>query len=332
LRALFLFLLFAMSLVARPVFAREASRIAIVHELSADERAIGRLRAELSTLGFEVVDVTLAANEGATALDDAARRVNAFAAVHVVPSKGGVEVWIADGATGKTLSRERVIGPGEPFDDVAALQAAELLRARLAELGLAPKRAKTESSTQVEHPPPKPREDVSRLVLQIGPAIGLSPGGLGPTVHGLVGLRWRTWTTVGFDAFAVLPISAARVSAPEGSADVRPSLAGLSVAAWLLDPISPWQVTAAGGLALAHLSIAADPVPPFLGRSEQNTAAMPFVRLSAARVMGARFRLGLDMFAGVATPRPIIRFDGREVAHWGQPLFLSVLTLGVALD
>src|SRR5512134_2332583 len=99
-----------MNLVVGLAHAGESSRIAIVHELSADERAIARLRAELATLGFEVVDVTLAAHEGASALDDAARRVNAFAAVHVVPSKGGVEVWVADSATGKTLRREQVIG------------------------------------------------------------------------------------------------------------------------------------------------------------------------------------------------------------------------------
>jgi hypothetical protein len=59
---------------------------------------------------------------------------------------------------------------------------------------------------------------------------------------------------------------------------------------------------------------------------------MPFARLSVARAMGPRFRVGLDASVGVATPRPVIQFDEREVAHWGQPLFLSVLDLAVALD
>jgi hypothetical protein len=252
-----------MSLVAGLARAGETPRIAIVHELSADERAIARLRAELSTLGFEVVDVTLAAHEGASALDDAARRVNAFAAVHVVPSKGGVEVWVADSATGKTARREQVIGPGEPFDDVVALQAAERLRAHLAELGLTPKRPEREQTTEVApRATTKPRADTARLFLEVGPAAALSPGGLGVTGHAFVGLRWRTWTTVGFDTFVALPITAATVSAKEGSADVRPSLGGIDVAAWLFEPGAPWQVAAAGGIALAHLSIAADPVPP----------------------------------------------------------------------
>ncbi len=330
---MFLAVFLAMSLVAGLAHAGEPSRIAIVHELSAEERAIARLRAELSTLGFEVVDVTLAANEGASALDDAARRVNAFAAVHVVPSRGGVEVWVADSATGKTLRREQIIGPGEPFDDVVALQAAERLRAHLAELGLAPKRVEPQQPTRAPSPAPaKPRADIARLFLEAGPGAGLSPGGLGVTGHAFVGLRWRTSRTVGFDAFVALPITAATVSAKEGSADVRPSLGGVDVAAWLLDPGGPWQIAAAGGIALAHLSIAADPVPPYLGQDEQNFAAMPFARLSVARAMGPRFRVGLDALVGVATPRPVIQFAGREVAHWGQPLFLSVLDLAVALD
>jgi hypothetical protein len=324
--------LLATSLVAGAARAATTPRIAVVHELSADERAVGRLRAELSTLGFEVVDVTLAPNEGATALDDAARRVNAFAAIHVVPSQGGVEVWIADSSTGKTLRRELVIGPGDPFDDVVALRAAEILRARLAELGLAPKRSEAKQAFDTTPSPPKAKSEARSFFLELGPGAALSPGGLEATVHGFVGVRWRTWTTVGFDVFVAFPITAATISEPEGSASVRPSLGGIDIAAWFFDATAAWQATAGAGISLANLAIEADPVPPLLGRSERSTMAMPFGRLSLARAIGPRFRVGLDAFLGVTLSRAVIRFDDREVAHWGQPLFLSAVSLGVALD
>jgi hypothetical protein len=336
LRAFFLVVLLAMSLVATRAHASGPERIAVVHERAADERAVGRLRAELSTLGYEVVDVTLAPNEGATALDDAARRVNAFAAVHIVPNKGGVEVWIADGATGKTLFRELVIGSGEAFDDVVALKAAELLRASLAELGLSPKPKPTPPPTSTEkpaaRPPPEMPEEPPRAYFELGPGVLLSPGGVGANVVGLVGARFRFHTVLGLDAFVALPITPATVSASEGSADVRPWLFGLDLAAWLFDPRSVWQVSGAAGIGVAHLVIEGDPTPPLLGQRETSTVALPFGRVSVERGFGTRFRLGLHGFVGVAAPEHVIRFDGREVATWGRPVVLSTFDFAIALD
>lgn len=324
-----------MLVVASRARAGESARIAVVHEFAADERAIGRLRAELSTLGLEVVDVTLAPTEGATALDDAARRVNAFAAIHVVPEKGGVEVWIADPKSGKTLFRELVIRPGETFDDVAALKAVELLRASLAELGLSLKhREDTRPSQTIPPVQPLPRKPIepARFFLELGPALAVSPGGVGPTGHAFVGLRWRTRTTFGLDAFSALPVAGATVSEAEGSAAVSPWIFGLDGAVWFFDPAAHWQVSAAGGFAIAHLAIEGDPVPPLLGQSDAMTVALPFARLSVERSLGARFRVGFQGFVGIAAPRPSIQFDGREVAEWGRPLVLSTVSLGIALD
>jgi hypothetical protein len=335
LRAWFFAVVIAMVLIAPDARAAEPARIAVVHELSADARAIGRLRDELSTLGLEVVDVTLAPTEGATALDDAARRVGAFAAVHVVPAKGGVEVWIADQTSGKTLFRELVVAPGETFDDVAALKAVELLRASLAELGFSLKPREEVRPTQpvTPTPPPTPTPpEPARLFLELGPALAMSPGGVGATGHAFVGLRWRAFTAFGIDVFSALPITAARVAAAEGSAEVRPWLFGLDGAVWFFDPNADWQVAAAGGIGLAYLAIQGDPTPPLMGRSDATTIALPFARFSLDRRLGERFRLGFQALVGVAAPRPAVQFDGREVADWGRPLVLSTLELGIALD
>ena len=324
-----------MVLIAPEARAAEPPRIAVVHELSADMRAIGRLRDELATLGFEVVDVTLAPTEGATALDDAARRVGAFAAVHVVPAKGGVEVWIADQTSGKTLFRELVVAPGEPFDDVAALKAVELLRASLAELGfsLKPREEVRPPQPVTPTPPPTPTPpEPARLFLELGPALAMSPGGVGATGHAFVGLRWRMSTALGVGVFSAIPITSASISAAEGSADVRPWLFGLDGAVWFFDPSADWQVAAAGGIGLAYLAIQGNPTPPLMGRSDARTVALPFARLSLDRRLGERFRIGLQALVGIAAPQPVIQFDEREVAYWGRPLVLSTLVLGVALD
>jgi hypothetical protein len=85
-------------------------------------------------------------------------------------------------------------------------------------------------------------------------------------------------------------------------------------------------------MALAHLAIDGSAQPPLLARKESTTVALPFLRLSFGRWLASRVGLGASGFAGVAMPRPAIRFDGREVAEWGRPVVIGVLTCSVALD
>ena len=318
--------------------AAEPPRIALVHERAADERALGRLRAELSSLGLEVVDVVVRETSGAP-LDESARSVGAFAAVHVVPRRGGVEVWVADRKSGGTLVRERVIGPGGAFDDVLALQAAELVRATLVDLGLAPKPAAENTEPAPENPPPPsprpvplPGKDDPRPSLEIGPALSADPGGLGPALHAFVGARYRATRALGLDAWSALPLTPATVEEPEGRADVRALLFGVGASAWPFAPGSDFQLALAGGTGLAHLTIDGRARPPLLARAEATTAALVFSRLSIAQRLGSRVGLGASGFVAVAFPRPAVRFDAREVAEWGRPLVLGVLACDVALD
>lgn len=316
--------------------AEGAPRIAVVHESSADENAIGRLRAELTTLGLEVVDVKREPGSGGEPPDAAARELGAFAAVRVVPGTGGVEVWIADRGTGATILREFVVAPRSTFDDVVALQAVELLRAKLAELGLPPKSvvasappAPVAATTRAR---PPPQSDEHHLLLQAGPGIMTSPGGLGATAGAFASVRWRATRAFGLDAWTFLPISSAGIETELGSASVRPYVFGIDAAVWLLPRGESWQLVVAGGIGVAHLVIDGRAQPPLLSRTETSTVALPFARLSAERRLSARFGLGLDGIVGVSTPKPIIRFDGREVADWGRPVVAGVLVFDLALD
>jgi hypothetical protein len=325
-----------LSLLAARAQADELPRIAVVHAASAADGVTGRLRDELSTLGLSVVDVTLGPEEGATSLDDAARRVDAFAAVQVVPAKGGVEVWIADRVTGKTLLRELVVAPGAALDDVVALQAVELLRASLAELGFSKKPAgdvrSTPAVTRSAPSLPPPRRETRKFWLQVGPALAISPGGLSASGHALIGFRWRAAKQVGADAWGLLPVLSASVSGPEGTADVSPLLFGADVAIWFLEPEADFQVSGAGGVALARLGIDGHAVPPLASRAETSIAPVPFARVSLERRLGSRLGLELDGFVGVAAPRPVLRFNGREVADWGRPLVIGTICFDAAFD
>lgn len=329
-------LVWAVCLLTAPGRADEIPRIAVIHDTNADSRTIVRLHGELSTLGLHVVEVRLGPNEGASSLDDAARRANAFAAVRVVPAGNGIEVWVADRVTGKTLLREIVVGPGDAADDVAAIQAVELLRASLAELGLSPKQhGDVPPSPAVERiapVTPDTRRNEHHLSIQVGPAMVVSPGGFGVAGNGFIGVRFRANRTLGVDAWTLLPILSARTEQPEGSATLSPFLGGLDAALWFIEPGKHWQLSMAGGIGVVRLGIEGQAAPPRAGKSDPLVLALPFARISLSGALSARLALGLEGFVGVAMPEPVVRFDGRPVADWGRPMTAFALSFNAAVD
>jgi hypothetical protein len=101
---------------------------------------------------------------------------------------------------------------------------------------------------------------------------------------------------------------------------------------WFLEPDADFQVSGAGGVALARLGIDGHAVPPLASRGDTSIAALPFARVSVGRRLGSRLGLELDGFVGVATPRPVLRFNGREVAEWGRPLVVGSVCFDAAFD
>jgi hypothetical protein len=89
---------------------------------------IDRIRAEVAGLGLAVL-----VRESAGPLEDEARAEHAVAAIRVLPSHKGVEVWMADETSGRSLLRQLIVDerPGGPDQGLIALQTAELLRTSL---------------------------------------------------------------------------------------------------------------------------------------------------------------------------------------------------------
>ena len=74
--------------------------------------------------------------EAVDSLDAAGRNNQATAAIRMVPSRKGVEIWLANQPTGRTLLRQLIIDEraSTPNEGLVALQTAELLRTSLLRL------------------------------------------------------------------------------------------------------------------------------------------------------------------------------------------------------
>jgi hypothetical protein len=306
-----------------------ADRILVVED-DQTRRVGARLRAELESLGFETQVADTSEEPTRASLEEAARQAGAMAALRVRASRAGVEVWIQDRVTSKTVLREVVVAEGQD-ESVVAVRAVELLRASLLEVG-APGFAggelpPTPTVERLVEPPAPPER---RLSLALGPALGLSPGGLGPTPHVDVAVRWRAAGRFVLGTRVFVPALPAAVDGPEGRASVSLSAASITGDAELLPPGRFFARAGVGvGALWAHMDGAA--APSFVGRGDDVFAALSFVHAGAAVAASRDVRFFGDATLAVATPRPVVRFADREVASWGRPAAFFTLGLEVGV-
>lgn len=309
-----------------PAAAAENVRIVLVGEAGAPSRGLARLRAELDALGLEVVEMELdPENRSPTALDDLARKVGAFAAVRLVPSVNGAEVWVADRITGKTVLREVVVGRHQTADDIVALRAVELLRVSLLELRMPRAEPQPEVAARVQELVPATEPATYPFEATVGPAVSTSPGGLTAALQGFLALRYNLPELLAIEAFAMLPTFSTRIGTDQGQADVSIGMAGLGLQLRLSERTIRTRVGA--GAAAVLLRMNGSPNPPYQGRSDSIVSGAPFVSFGLARDLGPSLALGAEVIAGAAVPRPVIEFAGGQVATWGRPFACAALTL-----
>jgi hypothetical protein len=71
------------------------------------------------------------------------------------------------------------------------------------------------------------------------------------------------------------------------------------------------------------------PSPGFVGYSQVNLIAAPYLRVGSAFSLANAWRLSADVLAAVSTPEPVIYFENRRASAWGRPLLLG--TLGIEI-
>jgi len=310
-----------------------------------------RIEAELVALGFHVVHVDGAANTGTPAqLQAAARGANAAAALSLLPSADGVEVWVVDRVTGKTLSRDVVAADAraEP-ERVIAVRVVELLRASLLELDLpAPPEGEVQPTPELRaavglprvHATPEPEPAASEprpLSAPASPSAFLfdaalggntSVGALAITPLGALGAFWQPAPHVAVGLRATIPLASAQASAPEGSA---------RVATWQMradariEPLSARHLVSPFfelGLGLIWFQVVGTrATSPFRVASEQLLSAGPDASIGVRWRLSSSWALCSMAGASVAFAKPVVEFAGRHVATLARPL--AAWTLGM---
>lgn len=316
-----------------PAAAEQAERVAIAGSGSPE---LGRkLRAELSYAGFGAADSTSAPRAPATVLV-------------LAPDRVQLTVQSTSDGDPFTQTLDRAPGEGDSF----ALRIVEVLRARLVDVGWtlpeperspepqpSPEPAASEppepgAATAPEaEPAPLPAaaeaEPSSGLDPAAAPSGGLglwlgagalgswAPGGLGITPHAALSARVEPGRAWGATLLAQLPLRDGAVAAEEGEA--RIAWTALSAAVDHRLPLAaPWLCSLGLGAALFVLDAAGQAQPQFSGRRERLTAGAGFALLGVGRELSSWLRLRALALAGAAAPRPVLRFDGREVAGLGS--------------
>jgi hypothetical protein len=315
---------------ADPAHQEAASTIAVV--CAPGDRFGLRIVAELESLGFraEVLDPS-AEPASRASLKASARQAGAIAAIRAVPSERGVEVWIADRVTGKTVLRDMVNDGGTPDRDAAlALRVVELLRASLLEVTLpAPSRGEVPATPEIREKIGVPEQKAlapsspPALRFSLAPGLLLSPGGFGASASLDLGIDWMPSEHAGVIALAAIPLTSARIEGTQGSVDLTVLLAGGGARFLFTTRESLWGPTMDLGVMAVSLRSAGTASAGFVASAPSAVTAAPFARLGLSFELTRSFRLRADVLAGVVAQGVSIRFAQHEIATWGKPLVLT---------
>ncbi|WP_394849516.1 hypothetical protein LZC95_18980 [Pendulispora brunnea] len=324
------------ALTAHPAFAREPSRVLIVHErreLSKKDdaflsEAYLRVASELRSIGFDV-------RERPARKDDSPRaevEADDDAVATILVRRMGVmaDIWIADHVTHKTVLRKI-----DPHDDPAtlAMLVLELMRASLIEPFAVP--------SKIE-PPPPPSEPVTRFVEERPPAppkdknvtldVGASVlwGDVGLAIAPTLALSYRVTGPIKVGVLAMAPAFGAVVRGDQGVAHVRQELALVELG---YHPSFPKWIhpRAAIGLGGYHLAAEGDAREPYRDARGSAWALLTSASVGGAIALSRTARIALDARILVGFPRPVVRFASEAVGSALRPSVAITTALEVDL-
>jgi hypothetical protein len=289
---------------------------------------VERIRAEVAALGFVVVERTRVGP-----LEDDARRERAVAAIHILPSRRGVEVWMADETSGRSLLRQVIVDERTdgPDQGVVALQTAELLRTSLLSkpVKMQPEMPKQpDPSTKAIAVVPSARR-FAETGLQAGLGTLYSPGGAAPALQVWLSLRQHWGKRLGLALDFSGPVRRASISGPEGTADLGAWLAGLEVFARFLPSESRWNLNAGVGASYVRITSDGYAVVPLQGVSSHVSTGAGYARIDAGWAHAGWYRLGFAALAGATFEHLTVRFADNDAGTWGWMLLAALLTAEV---
>ncbi|XXT19843.1 hypothetical protein WME94_57440 [Sorangium sp. So ce429] len=360
------FLVAAEARAAPPEPPPEPPRPKIV--LIADRRTdpiMARVYAELATLGFTVVVVRGGADPPSPEpVAASALEAGAAAAIRATEVPGGVEVWIADGATGKSV--QRTVMADDPA--TVAVRAVEMLRASLLEVrSPRPSRDEVEADPEARAvvvdaqqppparaapaaavrpraggashapPPPPSRGGATRAApatfgIGAAPALLWSAGGVPVSPMLDVSGYAMIWSRLGLSTFVQIPLGSVSREGKEGTRHVRVALAALGVRSPVGPTDAAWLPSVGAGLAAAWLRVEGEGRSPgYVGTSADAFAIAPYLRAGISFAPVPCLRISEQLIAGIAVPRIVIDAAGRAADTWGRPFLGASLGVEVAL-
>jgi len=311
-------------------------RVLIVIDASDDPFA-ERIRAEVTALGLDVVTVEpWRTGEAVESLDAAGRANQSAAAIRMVPSRKGVEVWIANQPAGRSLLRQLIVDEraGPPNEGLVALQTAELLRTALLSRSDVPAAPAPRPPAAPPAPPPQIKESGPpppvTAGLQLGAGALYSPGAGDPSIQ-----LWVSVNRVLRDPFGVAldvsaPVRAGALSGPEGSATVDAWLVGASVFVHEERIASGLYGTLAAGAALVRLNAVGSASAPLLASTQSATAGAGYARADGGLEVTRWLRVGVRAVAGVVPSGIAVKFAGNDAGVWGRPFLAGLLLADLA--
>ena len=326
---------FAASVAAPDAAAADARlRVLLVIDQQDDPFA-ERIRAEVVGLGLDVVALEpWRTGESIESLGAAGRSEQAAAAIRMVPSRKGVEVWMANQPTGRSLLRQLVVdeSPTGPNESLVALQTAELLRTSLLSLPdtrTAPAaRVATEPAAAAAAVPTVTATPAGPARWAVQAAFGamFSPASGDAEMQAWLSVQRLLVGRVGIALDASAPLGTGTVTGPEGSARVRSALGGVALFARYQGHDRPVYATIAAGAAVVRLEASGQANVPLAAASDSAVTGAAYARADGGFEAASWLRFGLRAVGGVVPTGVKVRFAGNEAGVWGRP-FLAALVV-----
>ncbi|KIG15501.1 hypothetical protein DB30_05524 [Enhygromyxa salina] len=325
--------------------APAAAELVLIRVVPDDKHVTARLRAELGVMALDsaLLDVPADAPALETELLDRLDQAGASAAIEITIDEQRIEVWVADGATGKTLTRrfDLALDPEQAEPRTLAIAAVELLRASRLEFaretvhsGEAPAPDSSDpQATESERPPdadrPEQAPPLTRGALSLAPMIGGGPGGLGVTTHIELAGRWTPGDRFALRVALWLPSLGNSVANEQGRARVFVGMAFIEPQLRLPGG-APWFHPELGlGLGAAITGIDGAANPPFRSNTSVLAGFASHVHLGLGFALTPRLWARLDGYVGAVLPQPTVVFVDEVVAGYGLPFATGSLGLEI---
>ena len=313
------------TLRAQPVEPQDHRRVLLLVE-SAGDPFMDRISAELTSLGLDVV---VRAPRGS--IETSARTEHSDGRHRMLPARNGVEVWMADETSGRSLLRQAIVDESKegPSQNLIALQTAELLRT-----SLFPRRPpegtkpvpppNVPAISQVPVPPPSGE---SGLTSSVG--LLYSAGGASPAWQAWLSFQ-RFWNRRFGLALAVsAPVHRGTISGPEGTADIGAIIAGVEAIARFNSERRRLFLATGLGAGFASVLAQGRPTPnasaQLAGGSSTAYTGLGYARVTLGWRPSSWLGLGLSGLAGTTVARVQVRFAGNDAGDWGVPLLGAAL-------